>query len=115
MLVLEKAIGMSMRVAFMILYIPYKHAVSFPMRVRSNENRKHLCENHFSPAQKVEEFQAFLHEFSGSGDLPISEQRFFDPYVAYTGKASKNRSPRSLNVFDTPAQSTKIHPFLDAN
>ena len=47
-----------------------------------------------------------------SGDLPIAEQRFFDPYVAYTGKASKNRSPRSLNVFDKTARSNKNASFL---
>jgi hypothetical protein len=80
--------------------------------LRSNANGTQFCENHFSRAQKVEEFQAFLHEFSGSGDLPIAEQRFFDPYVAYTGKASKNRSPRSLNVFDKTARSNKNASFL---
>ena len=38
----------------------------------------------------LKEFEAFLHEFSGSGPLDIAMQRFFDPYVAYSGEAGKS-------------------------
>lgn len=38
------------------------------------------------PAKNLQEFEAFLHEFSGSGPLDIAMQRFFDPYVAYSGE-----------------------------
>lgn len=38
----------------------------------------------------LKEFETFLHEFSGSGSLDIAIQRFFDPYVAYTGEAGKS-------------------------
>lgn len=38
----------------------------------------------------LKEFEAFLHEFSGTGPLDIAMQRFFDPYVAYSGEAGKS-------------------------
>lgn len=38
----------------------------------------------------LKEFEAYLHEFSGSGPLDIAMQRFFDPYVAYSGEAGKS-------------------------
>eukprot|EP00439_Symbiodinium_sp_Y106_P085925 s14_g30.t1 len=41
------------------------------------------------------EFEAFLHEFSGAGPLSIKEQRFFDPYVAFSGQVRLER--RSLS------------------
>lgn len=38
------------------------------------------------PAKNLKDFESFLHEFSGTGPLGIDEQRFFDPYVAYSGQ-----------------------------
>jgi len=46
------------------------------------------------PMKNWQEFEAFLHEFSGSGSLNIAEQRFFDPYVAFSGQVCIER--RSL-------------------
>ena len=51
-----------------------------------------LCQalSNFMNLPNLKEFETFLHEFSGSGSLDIAIQRFFDPYVAYTGEAGKS-------------------------
>eukprot|EP00435_Cladocopium_sp_Y103_P060145 s241_g21.t3 len=69
------------------LDVPNKLFASMPSTMKAPW-QQHLAEIRVIdvPAKNLQEFQAFLHEFSGSGDLPIAEQRFFDPYVAYTGK-----------------------------
>lgn len=69
------------------LEVPNKLFASMPSTMKAPW-QQHLAEIRVIdvPAKNLQEFQAFLHEFSGSGDLPIAEQRFFDPFVAYTGK-----------------------------
>ncbi|CAJ1356068.1 unnamed protein product, partial [Effrenium voratum] len=36
--------------------------------------------------RNLKEFESFLQEFSGTGALSIAEQRFFEPYVAYSNQ-----------------------------
>eukprot|EP00437_Effrenium_voratum_P059883 CAMPEP_0181492032 /NCGR_PEP_ID=MMETSP1110-20121109/50459_1 /TAXON_ID=174948 /ORGANISM="Symbiodinium sp., Strain CCMP421" /LENGTH=431 /DNA_ID=CAMNT_0023619225 /DNA_START=14 /DNA_END=1309 /DNA_ORIENTATION=- len=59
--------------------------------------QQHLAEIRMvdTEMKSFQEFEAFLHEFSGAGSLSIKEQRFFDPYVAFSGQVRLER--RSLS------------------